>query len=366
MTVAGLLSQQQHLVTVIDKRQNLSTLPRGIAVNQNSLATFDQLQIGVELERLSMRVPCINLRRNASVLGRIDFHQLSIERPYFCHVTQDMVERILYERLSRLGVSVHRGVELHALTSTPTEVQATCIDHNGMTRTFSADILIACDGGNSTVRTLLGLQVDQQTYCAYFLLADVTFEELPLPPGETHYFFCRDGYLMLVPIPGKRHRVILSVKGPHSSPADIDRRLLEDTIAARTGMRVRVGRVDWTTQSSFGHKVSRSARCGHVFLAGDSLHQFSPIGGTNMNVGIEDAAAFARSILHRRIDEYEAQRLDAIRRHIQLTQYLTRLLARPRDLAHSRRPFVSRSLRALLENEIPRLLTGFHDHPYIP
>jgi len=50
MTVAGLLTQQRHRVTVIDKRETLSTLPRGIAVNQATLAVFDRLGIGRQLD----------------------------------------------------------------------------------------------------------------------------------------------------------------------------------------------------------------------------------------------------------------------------------------------------------------------------
>ncbi|WP_273793975.1 FAD-dependent oxidoreductase, partial [Brucella anthropi] len=60
MTLAGLLAQRGEAVQVIDKRLELSTLPRGIAVNQASLAVFDQLGIGAQLDALGLRVPRMN------------------------------------------------------------------------------------------------------------------------------------------------------------------------------------------------------------------------------------------------------------------------------------------------------------------
>ena len=359
MTVAGLLTQQRHRVTVIDKRETLSTLPRGIAVNQATLAVFDRLGIGRQLDQLSLRVPRIVLYRDRTPIGRVDFGRLDIERPFFCHITQNTLERTLYDQLLRMDICIHRGVTLDSITNDSGGIQARCIDTEGRTRIFEADALLACDGGNSTVRTLLGLEVDQRTYGAYFLLADVRFEELPLPPGETHYFLGRPGYLMVVPIPGGCHRVILSFKGPHHQTS-IDADLLERVIASRAGIPAKIGEVLWTTQSSFGHRVSRTARRHDVYLAGDALHQFSPIGGTNMNVGIEDAAALAQAICNQRTDEYEAQRLQAVSQHLRLTQYLTRALVRTREMDFARRPFTSRTLRGLLAEEIPRLLTGLH------
>jgi len=356
MTVAGLLTQQRYPVTVIDKRLILSTLPRGIAVNQASLAVFDQLQIGAELDRLSLRIPQINLYRETAPFGQVDFRRLNIKRPFFCHITQNILERTLYAQLSRLGVAIHHGVMLRSFTDRKDGIRATCVDSNGRTRTFKADVLLACDGGNSTVRGLLGFEVDEQTYGPYFVLADVEFRELPLSPGETHYFLCRGGYLMVVPIPEGRHRVILSFKGIFRE-TNIDAQFLEAAIARRVGMKVRITDVAWTTQSTFGHRVSRRARCGNVFLAGDALHQFSPIGGTNMNVGIDDADALARAILRRRTDDYEADRLAVVKQHLHVTQYLTHVLVRT-DAGSCRRPFSSRSLRRLLEDELPLLLTG--------
>lgn len=359
MTVAGLLSQQRHRVTVIDKRETLSTLPRGIAVNQATLAVFDRLGIGKQLDRLSLHVPRIILYRVSAPVGRVDFTHLDVERPFFCHITQNTLERVLFEQLSRMGIAVHRGITLDSFTDDAGGIRASCTDADGRTHVFDADVLLACDGGNSTVRRLLELEVDQQTYGAYFLLADVRFAELPVSAGETHYFLSRTGYLMVVPIPGGCHRVILSFKGPHLQTT-IDGPLLESAIAQRAGMAVKIGAVCWTTQSSFGHRVSRRAACRNAYLAGDALHQFSPIGGTNMNVGIEDAVALAEAICRQRTDEYEAQRLEAVARHLRLTQYLTRVLARTRDIDFARRPFASRAMRCLLEDEVPRLLTGLH------
>ena len=99
MTLAGLLAQQGEAVQIIDKRLELSTLPRGIAVNQASLAVFDQLGIGAQLDALGLRVPRMNLYRRRAYFADINFHQLDIARPHF-YLTQDVIERALYRRIS--------------------------------------------------------------------------------------------------------------------------------------------------------------------------------------------------------------------------------------------------------------------------
>jgi len=173
---------------------------------------------------------------------------------------------------------------LRSFTDRKDGIRATCVDSNGRTRTFKADVLLACDGGNSTVRGLLGFEVDEQTYGPYFVLADVEFRELPLSPGETHYFLCRGGYLMVVPIPEGRHAS--SVLQGDLSGNEHRCAFLEAAIARRVGMKVRITDVAWTTRAPSDIACRGGHGAGNVFLAGDALHQFSPIGGTNMNVGI--------------------------------------------------------------------------------
>lgn len=357
MTLAGLLAQQGEAVQVIDKRLELSTLPRGIAVNQASLAVFDQLGIGAQLDALGLRVPRMNLYRRRAYFADINFHQLDIARPHFFHLTQDVIERALYRRISELGVSIRQGLELQALEETPTGVVATCTHLDGTEERIFADHVIACDGGNSTARRLLEVPVDQVMYAGYFVVADVSFDALPLANDEMHCFCGVDGYLMIVPIPGGSYRVIASFPG-EDPQSGFDATFIERIIRDMTPITANVQHLHWITHSAFGHRIASRARVGRVFFAGDAWHQFSPIGGTNMNLGIEDAAVLARAILARDLDAYELPRLEAVARNLAVTRYLSRLLVRSPDLATTERPFGAPSLQHLLHDELPRFLTG--------
>ncbi|WP_296228638.1 FAD-dependent oxidoreductase [Ralstonia sp. UBA689] len=357
MTLAGLLAQHGEPVQIIDKRLELSTLPRGIAVNQASLAVFDQLGIGAQLDALGLRVPRMNLYRRKTYFADINFSQLDIARPHFFHLTQDVIERALYRRITDLGVPVRQGLELQALEETPTGVIATCVHIDGREERILADHVIACDGGNSTARRLLDIPVDQSIYAGYFVVADVAFDALPLANEEMHCFCGVDGYLMIVPIPGGYYRVIASFPG-EDPQSGFDAAFIERILREMTPIEATVRHLHWITHSAFGHRIASRARVGRVFFAGDAWHQFSPIGGTNMNLGIEDAAVLARAILARDLDAYELPRLEAVARNLAVTRYLSRLLVRSPDLATTARPFRAPSLKHLLHHELPRFLTG--------
>jgi 2-polyprenyl-6-methoxyphenol hydroxylase-like FAD-dependent oxidoreductase len=69
-----------------------------------------------------------------------------------------------------------------------------------------------------------------------------------------------------------------------------------------------------------------------VFLGGDAAHVHSPVGARGMNLGIEDAAAFARRLVEGSLDGYTAERRPVGRRWIVLSERLLALAQTPSPL----------------------------------
>jgi 2-polyprenyl-6-methoxyphenol hydroxylase-like FAD-dependent oxidoreductase len=83
--------------------------------------------------------------------------------PFVLGVTQDETERILEERLARLGVRVERNTELISLAQRESSVAARLRTADRVEE-VETDWLLGCDGAHSTVREQLGISFSGATY----------------------------------------------------------------------------------------------------------------------------------------------------------------------------------------------------------
>ena len=92
---------------------------------------------------------------------------------YALMLPQSETERLLEERLGRLGVTVERRVELTAFTRLRTGSRATLTHADGREEAVSADWLVGCDGAHSAVRHGLGVPFAGETMASDWMLADM-------------------------------------------------------------------------------------------------------------------------------------------------------------------------------------------------
>lgn len=360
MILALLLNRQGKGVVIIDKRTTLSELPRGIAINQQTLSIFEKIGVLPDVINIGISIPRLNIYKGGKKIGDLTFEDPSLQHPYFFHVRQSDVEQVLAKKLDDLGIKVKLGHTLVGINQGIDHAIAEIETPAGKNIRYTTDIIAGCDGGNSACCRLAGIKIDRVSYGGSFQLADLVLSGAPYPRSETHYILSSDGYLMLVPAPRGETRVIASFCGHLDVKAkNLDIQAFEQLIKTRIGGNPRIERLFWSTQSAFGHRVADRAKAGRVILAGDALHQFSPIGGTNMNVGISDAEALAEAIDSNNLDAYDHGRSSVVTRQIALTKYLTYLMVRPDGMRRPPLPFKNRTLNGLLTNELPPLLTGF-------
>lgn len=359
MLLAILLAQHGIRCQLIDKRPARSPLPRGIAINQQTLAILQQAGLLERTLAAGIQVPRLNLYRGTRPFAAVSFDASSLQHPYFFHIRQCDLEQLLAQRLAELGVEVLYRHTLVALEQQALHAAAT-VGFNASLRTIECDYVLGCDGGASTCCELAGIPVARQAYGGHFRLADVTFGSVDWARNETHYYLGERGYLMLIPAPNGETRVIASYPQPPSGSEALLRATdIERLVHQRSGHTAAITQLRWSTQAPFGHRIAAQAVKGRVMLAGDALHQFSPIGGTNMNVGIADASALASALINGTTQAYATERLAVVKQQVAATRYLTRVMVKPQGMALPERPFTSRTLHDLLYSELPQLLTGF-------
>ena len=293
LLMAALLARQGRSVTVFEQKNASSPGSNAIGVTPPSLEVLHRLGLADSL--IAQGTPLKEVfvfGKNQKALGTASFQDLPGAYPFILSVPQPVTERVLEEHLAQLPqVKIHRSQGLSGFQSTPEGVTLQFQQGN----TAEAQFVVGCDGARSTVRELLGVTRRSRWYPASFLMADYPDET---GWGTARLFFTPGGAVESFPhAPGWR-RWIVQTESYLEEPGD----LLEQLVLQRTGYALDPNRRGW--QSPFGvHRwVAPRYDFGRVFLAGDSAHQMSPIGGQGMNTGFADAE-FLASLLAARLDK---------------------------------------------------------------
>jgi 2-polyprenyl-6-methoxyphenol hydroxylase-like FAD-dependent oxidoreductase len=316
-------------VRIVDKTAEPGTTSRALAVQARTLELYRQLDLTDAVLKHGHRVPAVNLWVNGEPATRLSFECIGSDlTPYpFLHIfPQDQHERLLIERLERLGVSVGRRTELVSFTDEGERVIARLRGPEGQDETCEANYIAGCDGAHSTVRDTIGTGFPGGTYRQVFYVADVEAAGPPLN-GELHVDLDEADFLGVFPLAGKgRARLIGTVRDERADRADT---LKFEDISNRAikHLKVDVQKVNWFSTYHVHHRVAEHFRKGRAFLVGDAAHIHSPAGGQGMNTGIGDAINLAWKLAavvrghapDRLLDSYEAERIGFARRLVATT-----------------------------------------------
>jgi putative polyketide hydroxylase len=172
-------------------------------------------------------------------------------------------------------------------------VIATVRDHaTGLTESAHAEYLVGADGAHSTVRTLLGIDMDGADALAEYQMVQF---DAPLADAQGKHRFG----LNIITHPSARGVLVARGRGdrwgfsrewqPGQERLDAcsEQRLLEliTTAAGIAGLSPRIERV---STFRFAAQLAEQYRLGRCFLIGDAAHRMTPRGGTGMNTAIQD------------------------------------------------------------------------------
>ena len=308
LTLALDLARRGVAFRLIDGAETPSPGSRGKGIQPRTLEILDDLGIinailsaGAHYPKFRIHLGPFSLR--AGSLGTTRQPTASVPYPNIWIVPQSRTEAIMRDRLCALGVQVEFGKALTKFRQDECGVQATL----STGETIRPDFLVGCDGGRSTVRKLLGLNlegeaIDEQS----MLVADVEVEGLDR--RDWHIWpLTRSSAVGLCPLPATA-LFQLTAKAERIGP-DID-----GALHRATGHRIL--RVSWSSIYRPAVRMVNRFRVGRVFLAGDAAHVHPPTGGQGLNTGIQDAYNLGWKLAHvlrggpdSLLDTYEAERL---------------------------------------------------------
>jgi len=218
----------------------------------------------------------------------LDCRPWRTRHPYPVAIPQARLEAFLEQRLADQGVPVLRGHEVTAIEQ----------DAGGVTAgNIRGSYLIACDGGHSTVRKLLGVPFPGTAGKMSGVVADITLASRSAAVSTASGHFSQHvkttgGFFsVLHPIEGDLYRLMfgkLSGAGPaRNEPVTADE--IGEVLRAVYGPETGLGELREASRFSDASRQLERYREGRVLFAGDAVHIHLPIGGQGVNLGIQDA-----------------------------------------------------------------------------
>ncbi len=182
------------------------------------------------------------------------------------------------------GVTVRFGCELIAFTQDANSVTAVVHANDAAKETIRASYLVGCDGGSSTVRKQLGIQLQgegniRKLRQALFRCDDL-YERIPMGKGRHYHIAEGPLFPFIILQDSTRHWTLHAAASSDAEMAEIFRKSLAMPIEFEM-----LSVNEWTQHLLCAERYGE----GRVFIAGDSAHLVIPTGGLGMNTGVGDA-----------------------------------------------------------------------------
>jgi 2-polyprenyl-6-methoxyphenol hydroxylase-like FAD-dependent oxidoreductase len=216
----------------------------------------------------------------------------SPERPQRCN--QLWLDPILRERAASFPtVTLRLRCRFEDFAQDDAGVVATVHDlATGERQKVSADYLVACCGGHSSIPRTLGIELQGTPTLEYnlniFFRTPELWSQHDKGKAALHFFVDKDGiWRTLVQLDG-RELWRLGLRGKHyyDNADAVDASALIAGVVGKPVPHQVVSKLRWVARDLVADKY----RVGRVFLAGDAAHQNTPSGGFGLNTGMGDAA----------------------------------------------------------------------------
>jgi 3-(3-hydroxy-phenyl)propionate hydroxylase len=352
-------------VTVFEQEPAPAKDQRAASLHPTTLEMLDELGVLEKIKPLSLLSTTYRFhdRPTGSLIAEFDLDRLrgEIPFPYVLQYEQyKLTASIFKEYANTSDFDVRFAHCVTALTQTADGVEIE-IDTPAGNERMTADYVIGCDGGRSTVRKLADIEFAGFTYPERFIKIATTFDFATVNPNLCfrNYFSDPDEWCNLFKVRGESPEGLWRAIFPVGAEEDESTATSPDRVEARLQKFFpKQGRYQIEHVNIYGvhQRVAATFRRGRVLLAGDSAHVNNPIGGMGMNGGMHDGINLAEKlakVIHGEADEallglYDRQRRHAAVKYVQAQTISNKRMMEERDPAVRRANFDE--LRKTAEN----------------
>lgn len=333
MTCAALLASYGVSVVALESQLVPEALPKAISIDDESLRTYQMAGIVDRIQ--SIVVPGTgtqyfdsNGRLLFKAVGPGVFRQgFPFKNPFAQPDLEATLRDVLEE--SQL-VEVLYGSRVVGLDHCEDGVVLRAVE-SGREVEYRARFVIGADGGRSTIRQLLDVEMAGRSYSDNWLVADMLDDD----HNQRCAMHFGDPARPYVIIPGLKRRCRYEFY-LHPGEAEVgpvvDFSLIERLLAPHR--RVEPGHIERAVVYRFNGLNALQWRVGRTFLMGDAAHMMPPFAGQGVNSGIRDATNLAWKMAavvqgkapEKLLESYEAERRPHTSQTIALSERLGRIV----------------------------------------
>lgn len=269
---------------------------RALALSRGTAQSLEQLGVWEAVASAAMPIRHIHVSDRGH-FGKTRLHASEADVDALGHVVVARVlENAIQERVAT-AANVTRlcPARILGLKSGP-ERMLVSLKQDGESLNVAARLCVAADGGQSTVRSLLGIEQEIRDYGQTAIVTEVRTEK---PTDGTAYErFTLSGPLAFLPLERHKSSVVWTL-----SSEDAENLLQSGEQEFTASLQQAFGH--W-----LGHLTLASRPQGHplklikagsmmdqrVILIGNAMHQIHPVAGQGFNLGLRDAAVLAERI----------------------------------------------------------------------
>ncbi|TIQ36230.1 MAG: FAD-dependent monooxygenase [Mesorhizobium sp.] len=304
LTAAIELARRGLRPRIVDKKEGPTPLSKAVGISSHSLDVLEASGVSKRLLAQGLKVRHVHFHVETRELATIDFSLLPHRYNFLLSLPQRETETIMADTLAAFGIGVEWRTALIGLTPCADKVEAR-IGKSGKEEKHDFDIVFGADGADSTVRKSLGIDFEGYTHKRQWSITDAELASWPYEPGAAQAFLFRNGDVgFIIPIGENRFRAVSNTP---------------DALLHVPG-NYRVSQVLRTDRFHIPIRQAVSYQTTAIFLGGDAAHVHSPLGARGMNLGIEDAASFARRLDNGTLERYSHERRPVGRRWIKLSE----------------------------------------------
>jgi 2-polyprenyl-6-methoxyphenol hydroxylase-like FAD-dependent oxidoreductase len=231
----------------------------------------------------------ISILFNGKTKVRLDLKNMGKELtrfPSMLMLEQSKTEQLLIDFLKESGHRVERETEMVDFTQDANGVVAVLKLPDGKEEIVKASYLVAADGGQSAIRSKLGIlfigKTNQKALCIMDCQADVD-----LAVDEICFSFSGLASAGFFPISGNRWRIDATFANGTGKPLTFQD--VKNHFSKKVPIPLKLNEPDWFSVFHSHQRYAASFSKNRCFLLGDAAHLYSPVGAQGMNSGLQDA-----------------------------------------------------------------------------
>ncbi|MFL1467511.1 FAD-dependent monooxygenase [Marinobacter sp. HN1S83] len=295
MATAATLAKHGIRPIIIERNASPTSLSKAIGIHAITLELMQTLGLSEQFVAHGVPHRYATLNAGSREILRVDFEQIQSSYPMVLALPQSSTERLLRQTLNCHDIEIKWNTELTQLKTLADGSCEVALVNGKVRETRQVQWVLACDGSHSTVRRLQDIPFPGGEYERAFILGDVMMDWPDGNPEQLQFFLSRQGYILIVPLPEGRHRIICQTDAEFIAGDKTGERraiTLDDLqrIVDRNGPGgIKVHSPQWLTSAPFYHRMADNPIQGNIILLGDAFHLFSPLGGQGLNTGFQDA-----------------------------------------------------------------------------